>query len=210
MKTILIILLLLACPAYPRQFYFGIKAGTPFTDSTPSADVSSRAGVGSSTLNVRRYAIGPTVEVSLPFHLAVEADALYGRLDRTDHSFLGPTFGNITRQKANTWQFPLLLKYSWTRSSLRPFAEAGGTFRRIQSFDTSREDFTGGFDPPYRLSQYRIDEPLTQGGMAFGGGLRIAIWHSLKVTPEIRYTRWTSLRFFPTKNQVEFFLGLGF
>ena len=51
---------------------------------------------------------------------------------------------------------------------------------------------------------------MTQGGWVVSGGVRMRAAGPLKITPEMRYTRWTSLRFFPTRNQVEFMLGVGF
>ena len=198
------------CPdAYPQFLYVGIQGGTPLSASTSSALVGNRAGAGLSTLDIRRYTVGATFEIALPFKLRFEADALYKRLDRTDHSFLAPTFGNITREAANAWEFPLLLKYPFVRGRYSPFMVAGGTFRRIQSFDGSTETFAYGFQPPYSVVRYRINDPLTQGGMAFGDGVRIITMGPLKVTPAIRYTRWRSMDFLPTKNQGEFLLGLG-
>jgi hypothetical protein len=70
--------------------------------------------------------------------------------------------------------------------------------------------FFDGLNPPYSVSRYRIDQTLTQGGIASGvGALVLSVGH-LKITPEIRYTRWTSVRFLPTPNQVEILMGLGF
>ncbi len=94
--------------------------------------------------------MGPTFEVALPFGLRFEADALYKRLDRTEHYLLGPAYGTIMREAANPWEFPLLLKYSRGRDRYRPFADAG-TFRRIESLDGSTEMFAGGLDPPYSV-----------------------------------------------------------
>jgi len=205
-----VVLVTLFCAdAYPEFLYVGIQGGTPLSASTSSALVGSRAGAGLSTLDIRRYTVGPTFEIALPFKLRFEADALYKRLDRTDHSFLAPTYGTITREAANAWEFPLLLKYPFVRGRYSPFVAAGGTFRRIRSFDGSTETFAYGFQPPYSVVRYRINDPLTQGGLAFGAGVRIITMGPLKVTPAIRYTRWRSMEFLPTKNQVEFFVGLG-
>jgi hypothetical protein len=205
-----VLVILVFCPdANPQFLYVGIQGGTPLPASTSSALIGSRAGAGLSTLDIRRYTVGPTFEIALPFKLRFEADALYKRLDRTDHSFLAPTFGNITREAANAWEFPLLLKYPFGRRRYSPFVAAGGTFRRIQSFDGSTETFAYGFQPPYSVVRYRINDPLTEGGMAFGAGMRIITVGRLKVTPAIRYTRWRSMEFLPTKNQVEFLVGLG-
>jgi hypothetical protein len=187
MSTAVLLVLFLCSNAYSQFLYVGIKGGTPLSTSTASAIVGSRAGSGLSTLNIRRYTVGPTFEVALPFRLRFEADALCKRLDRTDHSFLGPSYGNISREAANAWEFPLLLKYPLVRGRYSPFAVAGGTFRRIQSFEGSTEAFAFGLQAPSSVVRYRINEPLTQGGMVFDGGVRIITGGSQKVTPEIRY-----------------------
>ena len=112
MSTIVLLILLICSDAYSQLFYVGVKGGTPLSPSTSSAFVGDyHSGSGLSTLNIRRYTVGPTVEISLPFRLRFEADVLYKRLDRTEHRFLGPSFGNIYRNAANAWEFPLLLKY---------------------------------------------------------------------------------------------------
>ncbi len=179
------------------------------SDSTSSGDVGNRTiGGGLSMLDIRRYTVGPTFEVALPFRLRLEGDALYKRLDVIEHYFLAPGIGMITRTTANPWEFPLLLKYSF-RQRFHPFVDAGGTFRRIESVDESIENFFDGLEPPSVTRYHHLNYPLTQGGMVCGGGVRLKIAGVLKITPEIRYTRWTSKDLFPTRNQVEFLMGLG-
>jgi hypothetical protein len=196
--------------AYSQLLSVGVEGGTPLSESTSSGMVGNRSiGGGLSTLNARRYTVGPTFEVALPLGLRFEAEALYKHLDRTEHYFLGPTYGTIMRVAANPWEFPLLLKYSPGRGRYRPFADAGGTFRCIESLDGSTEMFAGGLDPPYSVVRYHLNYPLIQGGMAFGGGLRIKLVGRWKITPEIRYTRWTSRDLLPTRNQVDLLLGIG-
>jgi hypothetical protein len=210
MTNRIILILFLCSNAYPQLFSVGVEGGTPLSESTSSGMVGNRSiGGGLSTLNVRRYTVGPTFEVALPFGLRFEADALYKRLDRTEHYFFDPAYGTIMRVAANPWEFPLLLKYSRGRGRYRPFADAGGTFRRIESLDGSTEMFAGGLDPPYSVVRYHVNYPLIQGGMAFGGGLLIKLVGRLKITPEIRYSRWTSRDLLPTRNQVELLLGIG-
>lgn len=204
------IAVLFASSAAAQVFSFGVKGGTPISSSTAMGTVGGRnIGFGPSALNIRRYTIGPTFEVELPFQLRIEVDALYKRLDRTEHAFFNPAFGTITRLAANSWEFPMLLKRLWLRGPVRPFALAGGAFRRISSFAGSTETFAGGFQPPYSLSRYRVDAPLTEGGIVIGSGVRLAAWR-IQISPEIRYTHWTALRFQPTQNQVEFLLGVTF
>jgi len=205
-----ILLIVFFCPhAYPQLFSVGVKGGTPLSESTSSGMVWNHTlGGGLSTLDIRRYTVGPTFEVALPFGLRFEADALYKRLDVIEHYFLAPCCGMITRTTANPWEFPLLLKYSFRRRRFHPFADAGGTFRRIESDDERIENFFDGQALPYVI-RYHINSPLIQGGMALGGGVRLKVAGLLKITPEIRYTRWTSRDLFPTRNQVELLLGLG-
>ncbi|HLK20062.1 MAG TPA: hypothetical protein VKT81_13975 [Bryobacteraceae bacterium] len=205
------LLLTFFCPlAYSQLFSFGVKGGTPLSESTSSGMVNDHTlGGGLSTLNIRRYTIGPTFEIGLPFGLRFEADALYRRLDVTEHYFLGPDFGMIIRKNANPWEFPLLLKYSFRPRRFQPFVDAGGTFRHIASVDESVEKFFDREAPPLVTRYHNLNMPLIQGGMVFGGGVRVKIARVLKLMPEVRYTRWTSRDLFPTRNQVEFLLGVG-
>ena len=201
--------LLLGCEANGQRFSFGVKGGTQLSDTSRSGETYSRSGSGPWSLSTRRYTVGGTFEVGVPFGLYVEVDALYKRTDTTQSAFFSPFFGSITRLAANSWEFPMLLKHRWNRR-FRPFAALGGTFRRIEGFDTSVERFAYGLNPPYSVYRYRIDQPLTQGGIASGVGMLLLSIGPLKITPELRYTRWTSIDFLPTRNQVEVLMGLGF
>ena len=202
--------LLLCCEANGQRLSFGVKGGTPLSDTNRSAVIGDRlSGYGPWSLSTRRYTVGGTFEVGIPFGLYVEVDALYKRTDTTQHGFWNPSFGTITRLAANSWEFPMMLKHRWNRR-FRPFAALGGTFRRIQGFDASVETFAYGLNPPYSVYRYRIDQPLTQGGIASGVGMLLLSVGHLKITPELRYTRWTSISFLPTRNQVEILMGLGF
>jgi hypothetical protein len=201
--------LLLGCDANGQRFFFGVKGGTPLSDANRSAEIDSRSGGGPWSLSTRRYTVGGSFEVRVPFGLYVEVDALYKRTDTTQNAFFNPLFGTITRLTANSREFPMLLKHRWNRR-FRPFAALGGTFRRIQGFDASVETFAYGLNPPYSVSRSRIDQPLTQGGIASGVGMLLLSIGHLKITPELRYTRWTSISFLPTQNQVEILMGLGF
>src|SRR5690349_19414961 len=59
----------------------------------------------------KRYLVGPMLDLQLPFHLGLEADALYTRLG--DSYFEGHIAfpSNFARARVNSWQFPILLKY---------------------------------------------------------------------------------------------------
>ncbi|MBI4478985.1 MAG: hypothetical protein HY651_03080 [Acidobacteria bacterium] len=209
LPAVILLVLSAAQPALAQRFLFGVKGGTPISSSTLTGVAGSfRTGTGPSYLNIRRYTIGPTVELALPFHVRFQADFPYKRLDRTESRFLGMSFGSIEHVSANNWEFPIMLKYLWQRDTTKPFVTAGGSIRRINSFEAKLEQFIA-FPSPGGVSQSTIDEGLTQGGWVVGGGVRFDKG-PLKISPEIRYTRWTSERFLPTRNQVEFLLGVMF
>ena len=201
---------LLLSTAAAQPFSLGALGGVPLSGTHASGvDSGTRAGIGPWYLDTRPYTVGPTFQLALPLHLSVEVDALYTRVDSEQHYFYNPVFGMIQRQQANAWEFPMLLKYRW-KSRLHPFASAGGTFRHIEGYDASQETFTFGFTPPYSVARYHADAPLTEGGIAAAAGLTIWNFRRLKLVPELRYTHWTTIREFPTQNQVQFLLGLKF
>lgn len=164
---------------------------------------------GQWSVYTRPYAIGGAIEIALPFHLSLEVDALYRRTTSIENSFMNPQYGTITRRAANSWEFPMLLGHQWNRR-FRPFVSAGGTFRRIQGFDLTYETFASGFNPDHSVSRMRLDEPLTQGGYIVAAGFMVPRTGRLRISPQFRYTRWTSIRFQPTQNQFEFLLRAGF
>lgn len=200
---------LLCCGASAQRFEFGVIGGTPVSETTRSEAIGTRAGYGPWSLSTRRYTVGGLFEIGIPFGLRVEADALFKRADTTQSSFYNPTFGMITRLAANSWEFPMLLKHRWN-GRFQPFAGVGGTFRRIEGFDGSVEMFAGGFTPPYSVSRYRVDEPLMQGGMVGEAGAAVLRFGRMKIAPEFRYTRWTSIRFLPAQNQMEVLVAVTF
>src|SRR5205823_4766359 len=108
-----------------------------------------RTGEGPSTTNLRRYTLGPSIEIGLPFRFHIEADALYRRFGRTESLFFNSAFGHIDRLSGNDWQFPLLLKFQVSRGRLKPFVSAGAALRRVWGLQGSTETF---FDRPFNSS----------------------------------------------------------
>jgi hypothetical protein len=197
---------------------FGVKAGVPFNDA-----VEGSFGLHSEE---RRYTIGPTVELRLPFSFAAEVSALY---KRTGYSTTDSAFGvtTNTRVRANSWEFPILLKYYVPGSELplKPFIEGGYVVRRLFGVDGVASSF--GVDSIAGIS---VNNTLTlnnsfltrdnpTSGVTAGGGLRISLG-PLRLSPEVRYTRWIgrafdeqgSRGFFvqSQQNQAEFLLGVSF
>ncbi|MDZ4797934.1 MAG: hypothetical protein SGI92_07210 [Bryobacteraceae bacterium] len=213
MLRLLLLVVLLPADAGAQRFYVGVKGGTPLSDSRLETEHFGRGGGGPYRLDVRRYTFGPTVEVRLPLlGIGVVVDALYKRAEAEDHQFLGASFGTIDRRYWNSWEFPMLLRRGWRVGRGEPFGSAGGTFRVVPGFDAVSENFNGFPNLPQgvRTTYSGSDYSLVQGGWVAGGGVRFGLYRALKVTPELRYTRFTSGRMLPTQNQVEFLLGFGF
>ncbi len=142
------------------------------------------------------------LEVRLPFSFAFEVDGLYRR---TGYDAIAGGLGTIanTRVRANSWEFPLLVKYYFGPHllPLRPYAVAWYAIRKLSGFDISvhtigQDFFTGNtIDQTIHTSspQYYIrDNPVH--GVVAGGGLRFKLGH-LSISPEARYTHWGSITF---------------
>ena len=142
-----------------RKLEIGAIVGLPFTHNfqTPvgGVEIVERA----------RYLAGLTVQMTVVGNLAMEVNAIYKPLRAGSD--------NLSRFSVLTWQFPVLAKYSWAEIRLRPFAEAGPSFRLSGNLN--------GFNP----SHY---------GITVGGGLDLRR-QSLRLSPALRYTRWASDRY---------------
>ena len=207
-----------AMPASAQLIQWGVKAGVPATDYFDAVAAPFNAlGRVSYTSNTNRYTVGPTIEVSIPFHLGIEMDALYKR-----YHFTGTTFGvdTIAQEKttANSWEFPILLKYKSTIPVIHPFVDAGISLHRLADVTQvisrrifpSPTQFVTTTDTPPELN-HRFN-----AGFVLGAGMAVRV-SAIHISPEIRYTRWGSENFrAPTgdldsaQNQVEFLVGLTF
>src|ERR1035441_6656200 len=114
----------------------GAIGGVPITDTTGTDDQS------------RPYIVGGSVEVKLPAGFALEADALYRRVGTT--GYFGYADGTVSafstvRERGNAWEFPLLGKYYFRRTSAwQPFVGTGFAFETIGVHDVSN-----GFTNPF-------------------------------------------------------------
>jgi Outer membrane protein beta-barrel domain len=199
-----------------RYVSLGVRGGLPFMtafvndgfgkvsypstrcgDFSPTACIASDARVQTSRAS-RNYLIGPSVEVHLPLSLSLEADALYAPvslalpgLPSLAGFLLGepslPTIGTF-----NSWQFPVMGKYKFHTPFLRPYLDAGPTFRTV----------------PAVFNQY-----LSHAGVTAGVGAEAAAW-KLRIAPEVRFVHWSSdasntPSFYASRrNQAQFVVGL--
>ena len=138
----------------------------------------------------QQYTIGASAEVRLPFSLAVEGDVLYSRL-------------NLERSGdgSHSWEIPILIKYKLSGvGPIRPFIGAGPTFRHLNDIlAAARHEDNGG------------------RGLVIGGGLELKLL-LLRITPELRYSRWGEQTFEGIngpiirgkQNQTQFLVGFSF
>ncbi len=211
MKLILACSFLLTAVAQAQLLSVGVLGGVPVTDSSYNHDES------------KRYLVGPTVEIRLPASFALEADALYQRLGSSSPLLVPVTAGPIapgatptggfalsTRQRGNSWQFPLLAKYYFhSTAHFQPFVAGGTSFRTI---DVDTQGFNvltyalGG--PTITSIESKFRTNLGVGAVA-AAGFRYKIGR-LALLPQFRYTRWGSDDRIGRKNAAGVYLGLSF
>jgi hypothetical protein len=215
----------LTTAASGQHLAVGVKGGVPLLDAyqqnTSLPIVTPPGFFFHNSFNTKRYTVGPAVEVCcLPLNLRFEANALYTRLD-SDSTEIGisPPVTNgplttATATRANSWQFPLLLKKEIPVGRVQPFGDIGYALRHVSG--TSHIVLTA---PTATVLPYQaFDESLVGtwvNGFVVGGGLA---FHSgpLKFSPEVRYTRWAAPNFRSAipyafnlnSNQLDFLLGL--
>ena len=184
------------------HFSFGVIGGVALTDAFgqertgffigPSGGVEPIRLRSYSTL--KDYAIGPTIEVGLPYRgLAVEIDALYRPMNLTMAAVGSDgSLNSISAATVVSWQFPALAKYRFSFHPLKPFIEAGPSFRVAGNLNDAA--------------------PSAYGGTA-GLGLEAQIG-KLRIGPVVRYTYWAADADFAgsrsKRNQAELLVGLSF
>jgi hypothetical protein len=150
------------------MFSFGVRVGAPLTAAYATEEISN----GGASANERRFTIGPTVEVRLPFHLSFEVDALWRR---SSFSEIGANI-NYLHSPVDDWQVPFMAKYAMKPGPIHPFIDGGVVYRHIS---------TSSSPPP--------TNPNT-AGVAIGGGVALKLLR-LRFSPELRYTKWPTPAF---------------
>ena len=126
--------------------------------------------------------VGPTFELELSRHLSFEVDAI--RQSARNIQVVPLLDGSSTYSYVSTssnWQFPILAKYRFSFSEIKPFVEVGPSFLPSQS---AQYGITGG-----------VGVEINLGG--------------LKLSPTGRYSCWADNQMRPAlRNQVEFVVGV--
>ena len=118
-------------------------------------------------VETKRYTLGPMVELRLPRSFAVEIDMLFKRME----------YGRKTA--ANRWELPLLVKRRFGRGRWNPFAGVGASFNWVTGARSG--------DPAELLHR-------STKGVVTGAGVEGRLGR-LRVSPELRFTRWADRNF---------------
>ncbi len=192
-----------------QRFEVGVEGGVQTVD-----DVS-----GTLHPESKRYIVGPKVEIRLPLRLSFEFDALYRRFGFTGYET--SCCGNsITRERANSWEFPMILKYRIPVAPGHLFAGAGYAPRTVHGTDVSNGVFNVGLPGPlaYIVNQRSETRYSVTQGVVISGGLNLGSGH-VWFSPELRYVHWNapflnefggdgSYRFVSNQNEVFVLLGI--
>jgi hypothetical protein len=203
------LLLLVAAAASAQPFSWGIKGGLPMNDFI---DVTQGA---STTTN--RYIVGPTAELRLPFGLGVEFDILYRHFNYSSSGPLASVVGSFSNATtANAWEFPLLAKYRFKGPLIHPFVDAGVSWDKLSGLTQTATNViksvttTTTTGNPLELSN------STTRGFVIGGGIEVKLL-ILRISPEVRFTRWGDKHFIDPAgllhsnlSQAEFLVGFTF
>jgi hypothetical protein len=198
--------LLLAALAWPptipgQTWSAGVTAG-----GLPVSDFGK--GATGYTTTPSRLLIGPTIRLRLPSGVGFEAGALRKGVD-WDYIFGRLGIGHTEyHMRAAAWQFPLLLHLGRSAGPVTPYVSAGMSLRRITGVNQKGQNCTQlptEVCTPFERTEAPELDNTTSGGVVIGGGLEFGVAF-LRLSPEVRFTRWLSRPFTAPpagENQVE-------
>jgi hypothetical protein len=180
--------------ALGQHLSFGIIGGASLTQDFQNRRVGYPTQVLAYS-TPKRWTAGGMLEVRLPLHLSIEVDGLYHELEFT-RAGIEPngTLNSISPAPVVTWEFPVLAKYRFFLPMVKPFVEAGPSFRSAGNLN--------GASP-------------SNHGFTAGVGVEAHVW-KLRIAPRVRYSRWARDRnvtyFAPSTvpDQAEFLVGISF
>ncbi len=199
------------CACFGQSFSIGIIGGVRGTDDLTGDGATSAS---------KRYAAGPTLDVGLPLGFGLEANALYRREGYQSFFSTAPytvlnAYSIFTDERADSWEFPMLLKYRFPFRPARPFLALGYAHRVIHGL--INENAVCCYPIPGTTHFTAGTQYPGSDGIVIGGGVQFGIGR-LRLSPVVRYTRWTTSPIsqanpaFPTwqsaQNQVDVLLSI--
>jgi hypothetical protein len=180
-----LLLFVSANPAAAQLFGLGIEGGARLsTDAHGTIDSESK-----------RYIVGPRVDVRLSRSFSVEVDALYRNVGFT--AFENSTVVNeLVRERANSWEFPMIIKYRYPGFRAHPFLGAGYDPRIVHGTDITNGAFASGVTSGITTYTYLLNHesptsyPVTHGAVVNGGMDFVA--GPVHISPELRFVHWAT------------------
>ncbi len=180
-----------------NRFRIGLVGGiapTHWIGPTNCIGCFPNAGGVSATESVRYFG-GLMMAYELSSHISIEVDGIYRPLREHVTSPANPPYYSsfTVSYSVLTWQVPVLARYQFSFGKIQPFAELGPSFRVTAN--------SNGYNP-------------SLVGATAGAGLAIP-WHSLRIEPTVRYTRWQAdnnrrANLLTNYNQFELLVGFSF
>jgi len=210
MNRLLAVLLLSAAVAFPQATSFGVKGGVPLTKLLQTGSTPAGETITAATTN--RYIAGASVEGRLGGRFSLEFDALYRHVNYRGYR-MSPAGRESEHVTAGDWELPLLLKYRIAGGRARPYVSAGVALDAL-GITNSFADTVTNTPYPSTTTGTNSTPAALQGkavfGLVVGCGVDLKAGR-LHVSPEIRFTNWTTPHFSNSnRNQAEFLLGLSF
>jgi hypothetical protein len=167
-------------------------SGVPATESFDTGFILR----GSFVPTTARYVVGPALGVSLGSRFAAELSALYQPFSFRQSNVIGVISSSKTT--GSLWQFPLLLKYRILEGPIAPYIAVGPSFQLVTNIT---ENSITILAPATVVSHPQPDRRLI-AGFATGAGFGFSLGR-LRISPEVRYTRWAAENFnFTESNHV--------
>src|SRR5260370_1275976 len=157
------------------QLSFGVIGGAALTDAFGHYTTGFIIGpngieptLSRSYSTLKDYAIGAMVEVGLPWRgLSVEIDGFYRPMNLTLAAVLPDgSLNSVSPATVVTWELPALVKYRFGSRPLKPFIEAGPSFRfagNLNGAAPSTYGGTAGLGVEAQLGKLRIGPERTIG-----------------------------------------------
>ena len=201
-----------ACAARSQAVSFGVVGGVPISDTEATHN------------EARPYIVGPSFEFRLPAHFAVEVDALYRRVGNSNGfisvigsdsglvSLQGSTVLSFSRDRGNSWEFPMLGKYYFHSGSehWQPFVGLGAALRATWFHNDSSATIPGGTAVTQFVNQRLSYTDGVGAGAVAAAGMRFRMGR-VAFAPQVRYTRWASANFQRNaRNEGGIMLGISF
>src|SRR5258708_7716165 len=193
-------------PSVWRRLSFGGRVnGYPFNllnnkdvSLTPANTTQSWSITTSN--NYLKIALGPMLELRLTRRFTRCGDFIYHRVNYTKTATVtdGVDTTGITEQtRATFWDAPVMLRYGSLRESglmSKLYFAGGGVVRNVSHIQTSNQtNFPDGATASNNTPA--VPSARNLPGNLVAMGLRLVDDFNIKVTPELRFTRWMGATF---------------